>query len=235
MTGTRTYPEGVPSWIDIEQADLAAAQEFYGGLFGWTFTGDSPRMRPRYVHDRQPRWTATLRRSACRSRDRRRGTPTSQSTMPTASPAPQPRRARQVIRSPQDVGPAGRSTYLVDPSGAAFRVWQPGRRPGAQVANVPGAWNFSDLHTSDPDGAKAFYGGLFGWEADEFDAGGGQKVAIGDGPATATTSRRPLIPTSASARRASRHHLGSPTPSVARSSGARRRAALARDVRGRRS
>ena len=37
MNGTRTYPEGVPSWIDIEQSDLAAAQAFYGGLFGWSF------------------------------------------------------------------------------------------------------------------------------------------------------------------------------------------------------
>ena len=46
MTGTRTYPEGVPSWIDIEQADLAAAQEFYGGLFGWTFEARR-RSRPR--------------------------------------------------------------------------------------------------------------------------------------------------------------------------------------------
>ena len=50
MTGTRTYPEGVPSWIDIEQADLAAAQEFYGGLFGWTFeAAPGPDPRAAYV------------------------------------------------------------------------------------------------------------------------------------------------------------------------------------------
>ena len=33
----RTYPHGVPSWIDTEQPDLDAASEFYGELFGWTF------------------------------------------------------------------------------------------------------------------------------------------------------------------------------------------------------
>jgi predicted enzyme related to lactoylglutathione lyase len=76
------------------------------------------------------------------------------------------------------VGPAGRRADVVDPGGAGFRLWQPHRRPGAQVVNVPGAWNFSDLHTSDPDAAKAFYGGLFGSEADEFDAGDGQKAAM---------------------------------------------------------
>ena len=46
MDGTRTYPEGVPSWIDIEQADLDAAQEFYGGLFGWTFEPATPPDAP---------------------------------------------------------------------------------------------------------------------------------------------------------------------------------------------
>ncbi|HKY65583.1 MAG TPA: VOC family protein, partial [Acidimicrobiales bacterium] len=62
-------------------------------------------------------------------------------------------------------GPGGRAASIVDPAGAAFRLWQPRRRLGAQVANVPGAWNFSDLRTSDVAGAQRFYGGLFGWEA----------------------------------------------------------------------
>ena len=44
MDETRTYPEGVPSWIDIEQPDLDAAQAFYGGLFGWTFEPRPPPM-----------------------------------------------------------------------------------------------------------------------------------------------------------------------------------------------
>ncbi|MBK0296516.1 VOC family protein, partial [Bacillus sp. S34] len=33
----RTYPQGVPSWIDARQPDPDAAQAFYGGLFGWDF------------------------------------------------------------------------------------------------------------------------------------------------------------------------------------------------------
>ena len=46
MDETRTYPEGVPSWIDIEQPDLDAAQAFYGGLFGWTFEHATPPDAP---------------------------------------------------------------------------------------------------------------------------------------------------------------------------------------------
>ncbi|MBP1135985.1 putative enzyme related to lactoylglutathione lyase [Arthrobacter sp. PvP023] len=33
----RTYPQGVPCWIDTGQSDVEAAAEFYLGLFGWTF------------------------------------------------------------------------------------------------------------------------------------------------------------------------------------------------------
>ena len=44
MPEARTYPEGVTSWVDVEQPDLDAAQAFYGGLFGWTFErGDAGR------------------------------------------------------------------------------------------------------------------------------------------------------------------------------------------------
>ncbi len=35
----------------------------------------------------------------------------------------------------------------------------------------PGTFCWADLVTTDPAGAKAFYGGLFGWEADDMPAG----------------------------------------------------------------
>ena len=46
MTGSRTYPHGVPCWIDTEQPDLDAAVAFYGGLFGWTFDDAMPPGAP---------------------------------------------------------------------------------------------------------------------------------------------------------------------------------------------
>lgn len=47
-----------------------------------------------------------------------------------------------------------------------FKLWQPRRRLGAQLVNVPGTWNFSDLLTADPTAATGFYASLFGWEFD---------------------------------------------------------------------
>src|SRR5690349_12041937 len=45
----RTYPPGVPSWIDLTAGDLDAAQAFYGDLFGWTYEVMTPPGVPRYV------------------------------------------------------------------------------------------------------------------------------------------------------------------------------------------
>ena len=46
----RTYPQGVPCWIDTEQPDLEAAAKFYTGIFGWTFEDAMPAGAPgRYL------------------------------------------------------------------------------------------------------------------------------------------------------------------------------------------
>ena len=69
--------------------------------------------------------------------------------------------------APADAGEGGRSAALSDPEGAEFRIWQARRRLGAQVVNLPGAWNFSDLHTANPGAAIRFYEDAFGWQADD--------------------------------------------------------------------
>jgi predicted enzyme related to lactoylglutathione lyase len=73
----------------------------------------------------------------------------------------------RVRSAPADAGEGGRSAALTDPQGAEFRIWQARRRLGAQVANLPGTWNISDLHTPDPSGAMAFYEQAFGWQFDD--------------------------------------------------------------------
>lgn len=66
-------------------------------------------------------------------------------------------------------------TRTASPAGSTrsspFRLWQARKRLGVQVANVPGAWNFSILHTPEPRRAAGFYGAVFGWEVDP-EAGG---------------------------------------------------------------
>ena len=46
MTDERSYPEGVPCWVDTEQPDVHAARHFYANLFGWTFSDAVPADAP---------------------------------------------------------------------------------------------------------------------------------------------------------------------------------------------
>jgi len=57
---------------------------------------------------------------------------------------------------------------LFDPVGAAFGVWEPRARQGAQLVDEPRTWAMSSLHTTEPEGAKAFYGSVFGWQPEAF-------------------------------------------------------------------
>ena len=43
---------------------------------------------------------------------------------------------------------------------------------GKRESYAPGAFCWVDLATTDPEAAKVFYGGLFGWEPDDMPAGG---------------------------------------------------------------
>lgn len=163
MTGQRTYPHGVTCWIDTGQPDLDAAGRFYAGLFGWELTDATPPEAPGgYL-------IATLD-----GHDVAAIGPTSADTATwntyvavddvDATAAAVEAGGGTVVDPPADAGPGGRAATCEDPAGARFHLWQARWRLGAQVANVPGAWNFSDLHTPDRAAAMAFYRPLFGWK-----------------------------------------------------------------------
>jgi predicted enzyme related to lactoylglutathione lyase len=178
MSERDEYPTGVPCWVDTMQPDAEAAARFYGALFGWELagpaaTGDPPgsyfvaRVRggdvagigsPPPAHQRPPTvWnTYVAVESADAAAEAARGA------------------GGTVLAEPFDVPPAGRLGVVADPAGAAFGVWEAGEREGAQRVNEPGAWSMSLLATSDPEGAKAFYGAVFGWETEGFELDGAQ-------------------------------------------------------------
>jgi predicted enzyme related to lactoylglutathione lyase len=161
----RTYPQGVPCWIDTGQPDVEAAAEFYAGLFGWTFQDAMPAGAPgRYLiaklHGQDVAGVASTQGDAAWS---------TYVSVEDADVAVQRLvgAGASVLSAPADAGEGGRSAALTDPEGAEFRIWQARRLLGAQVANQPGAWNFSDLHTRDPGAARKFYEDAFGWQVDD--------------------------------------------------------------------
>jgi len=170
------YPAGVPCWVDTGQPDPEAAVEFYGGLFGWEFEDRMPADSPgRY-------FVAQLRGrdvAAVGSQPEQAPSTPGWNTyvwVDSADDTTAKVKAAggNALMEPFDVLDAGRMAVLTDPEGAVFCVWQAKDHKGAQLVNEPGTWNFSELNTRDPEGAKAFYGTVFGWEAETLDYGEGQ-------------------------------------------------------------
>jgi predicted enzyme related to lactoylglutathione lyase len=160
------YVPGVPCWVDTSQPDPDAAVAFYGGLFGWEFEDVMPAGSPvKYFIARlhggdvaavgsQPEgappaavwntyvWVDSADETASKVRDA----------------------GGSVLTEPFDVLESGRMAVFADPEGAPFSVWQAKQHRGATVVNEPGSLNFNNLNTRDIEGAKAFYGSVFGWE-----------------------------------------------------------------------
>lgn len=159
------YIPGVPCWVDTSQPDPEAALPFYRGLFGWDFEDVMPPGAPgKYfigrirggdvaavgsIPDGAPPmatwntyvWVDSADEAASKARDAGGG----------------------VAMEPFDIMDSGRMAVLTDPEGAVFFVWQAMEHKGAKVVNEHGSLNFNTLATRDPEGAKAFYGAVFGW------------------------------------------------------------------------
>jgi len=159
---TRTYPEGVPCWIDTDQPDPEAAVEFYGQLFGWTFRDEGAVPGAYQVATIDTREVAAIRFEA--------SGPVAWNTYiavddAEAAVARVTEFGGEVASPPEDLVTDGRRATCVDPLGTPFRLWEAGAISGAQLVNAPGAWNFSHLHCADAPAAREFYERVFGWEA----------------------------------------------------------------------
>jgi predicted enzyme related to lactoylglutathione lyase len=160
------YIPGVPCWVDTNQPDPEAALPFYSGLFGWEFEDVMPEGSPgRYFVGRIRGGDAAAVGSSPPEVPPGAAWNTYiwvDSADDAASKAGDA--GGSILMEPFDVMDAGRMAMLSDPEGAAFCVWQAGTNKGAQVVNEHGALNFNGLATRDVEGAKAFYGAVFGWQ-----------------------------------------------------------------------
>ena len=167
------YIPGVPCWVDTSQPDPEAAVGFYGGLFGWEFENVLPPDSPgRYFIGRLRGGDVAAVAS------QPEGAPPGavwntyvwvESADETASKVLAA--GGQVLTEPFDVMEAGRMAVCADPAGAAFCVWQARNHRGARIVNEPGSLNFNSLNTRDIEGAKSFYGSVFGWRTLALDGG----------------------------------------------------------------
>lgn len=78
----------------------------------------------------------------------------------------------QVFMGPMQIMDAGSMALATDPNGAVFGLWQGNLMKGFGVDNVPGAFNWFDLPSTDPDVAAAFYTRVFDLGYNDMTAGG---------------------------------------------------------------
>jgi predicted enzyme related to lactoylglutathione lyase len=172
------YIPGVPCWVDTTQPDAAAAAAFYGDLFGWELEDVMPPGAPAQY------FMARIRGENVAAVSSQMGGGEEPADWNTyvwvqdadATAAKVRDAGGTVLMEPMDVMDSGRMAIFADPTGAVFGVWQPNAHRGATVVNEPGSVNFNDLSTPDLEGARAFYGAVFGWEV--LDIGGAAMWAL---------------------------------------------------------
>jgi uncharacterized protein len=172
--GERTnHPPGTFSWAELATRDTDAAKSFYTTLFGWEYDDrpipdggvysmalrDGREVAALFGSTEPPHWNCYVTVASV-----------------DAGAARAAELGGSVVAEPFDVLEAGRMAVIADPTGAALCLWEPRDNIGATLVNTPGAMTWNDLLTPDPDGAAAFYGGLFGWTTEEIPGSGGYRV-----------------------------------------------------------
>jgi uncharacterized protein len=163
---TTDYVAGAPLWVDLGTPDIEAAAGFYGALFGWEFLSAGPdaggygmftldgkvvgAVGPLSEEGASSAWTLYFH------------------TADADATAKAVEEAGGTVRfAPLDVFTQGRMGGFTDPAGAQFAVWQPGETKGLDVVTVPNSLCWTELYTTDPDGAKSFYHSVFGWQTED--------------------------------------------------------------------
>jgi predicted enzyme related to lactoylglutathione lyase len=164
------YAHGTPSWVDVQTTDTAAAKQFYGGLFGWSYddqpTPEGPIYSMATINGKHVAAIAPMPPGAD-------GIPPHWNQYVTvgdvdATVSRVPDAGGTVIMPAFDVMDAGRMALIADPSGATLCLWQPKNNIGAQIVNEPNTFSWSELLTPDVPKAAAFYTKIFGWDPQPF-------------------------------------------------------------------
>ncbi|MER7273671.1 VOC family protein [Dactylosporangium sp. NPDC000244] len=154
----RGYAPGTPCWAELVSPDPAAAEHFYGELFGWARNADG-------------HFTLGGRAAAGLRAGRPGGSAAwliSISTDDPSGTAEAVERSGGAVRvPPASVRDLGTAATFSDPGGALFGTWLRSRFGGAQVSFEPGAICWYELAAHDLDRTGAFYKEVFGWHTVE--------------------------------------------------------------------
>src|SRR5882672_2563499 len=167
---TQTQMQHAPGsfcWIELATTDGPGAKKFYSELFGWTIH-DSP-VGPDMVYT-MLRLDGKDVGALYQKGEMMKDVPTHWASYISVTSADEiAAKAKAlgatVMKEPFDVMDVGRMAVIIDPTGAAFCIWQPGTHAGFGVKGEPNSVTWNELLTTDTARAIDFYTRLFGWEA----------------------------------------------------------------------
>jgi predicted enzyme related to lactoylglutathione lyase len=193
-TRNTPWPAGTPCWLDYGATDVDAAREFYGTLFGWSYTGGDPEyggylnaergghqvagMGPLMDAADPPGWTLYFAADDA-----------------AATAAAIREAGGTVVVEPMQVGPMGTMVIARDPQGHGFGLWQAGQHTGVGLFNEPGSLTWEEAAVEDQVGAQDFYARVFGFRFDEIpEMGGYATFATGERPLGGLGPAQPDLP-----------------------------------------
>ena len=175
-----TDKQGDPVWYELLTSDADAAQAFYSPLLGWEFSDSGvPDMDYRLVRKNgvEIGGVMTLTTEMAEGGARPMWAGYFGVDDPDTSTAAAIAAGGTVLMEPQDIPGVGRFALLTDPDGAPFYIIKGSTDGGpsqsfAKYEPQEGHCAWNELYALAPDGARAFYGQLFGWTKDgEMDMG----------------------------------------------------------------
>jgi uncharacterized protein len=168
MSEVHEYEPGMFCWEELATTDAAAAKEFYCGLFGWS-ANDTPIGEGAFYTMLRLDGKDVAALYGMSSQEQEHMPPHWNSYVSVASADQAAEKAgalgAKVALPPFDVMEHGRMAVIQDPTGAMVSVWEPRQHIGSRLVGQAGAPCWNELATPDPDRAREFYTGLFGWTA----------------------------------------------------------------------
>ena len=171
MTTKSKHTSGRFCWHELSSPDVAKSRQFYGDLFGWTYS----------EMDMGPAGTYTLARQGDRDvggimkHDASTGAPPcwlAYATSPDVDKLAERagKMGGKVIAPPMDIPNVGRFTIVADPQGGVLGALK-GTSETEDPAPAAGRWCWDELGAADPKKAFAFYSELYGWGVKEMEMG----------------------------------------------------------------
>jgi predicted enzyme related to lactoylglutathione lyase len=172
---TTDFVAGSPCGFELGATDIEASADFYTRVFGWQAEFKGARLAghtlmrldgdavagiaPRIDEDEPPEWGVhfwVTDIAAATLRVRELG--------------------GTILVEPTELYELGQIAHVADPQGGWFTLWQTGTLSSTEAVDRPNSPCWVELWTPSAQGAKDFYGGLFGWEFSDIELPGGGGV-----------------------------------------------------------